>query len=233
MKPSKSLISESYDGGNEFNHLEQAIFAADELNGALTSLIDMNESKFSKYGDVVKKLRRLCNELPPMLETLKREIKKENEKGDSDDFDFDDDSDDDEESDKDEGDENGTGAELEDSDDDELEDIDIGESFVRKSRGRRLNEEFCLKEEGTASSFEDKTWQCEDFWDKVHEQGLEDELDRYFEESYPDGMDLTEFNDLLRFDGDDVLAAIGYANASDEESDDDYNSHIGFNRLGV
>jgi len=51
-------------------------------------------------------------------------------------------------------------------------------------------------------------------------------------------MDLTEFNDLLRFNGDDVLAAIGYDDAATETEDDDltnddeYNDHIGYNRLG-
>lgn len=202
---------ERYDGGNEFNHLEQAVYAATELHDALQSLKSENPSKFNRYGSTLKKVSALTKELPAMLEALKGSTDDEDEYDPQDwmDDDWNDSEDEDDEDD---------GKENEDDEDDEKQFEESAKPTVR--RGKRLDEEFCVKIERPASDLEDETWQCEDFWNKIHENNLEDALDDYFEQAFPDGLGLTEFNDILRFDGDQVLAAIGYTEGDDENSDE-------------
>ena len=50
---------------------------------------------------------------------------------------------------------------------------------------------------------------AEDIIDKVREADKIDALDNFLEEEYPDGVDETHLNDLLRFDGDWVLSMLG------------------------
>ena len=85
------LITESKednDGGNEFNHLEQAIFASKELENSLRALSELNPGKYDKYRDVIKKIKEINSEFPPMLDSLKRgmdgevEGEEEDEEGD-------------------------------------------------------------------------------------------------------------------------------------------------------
>lgn len=71
--------------------------------------------------------------------------------------------------------------------------------------------------EMSASDFEKESWCCQYFWDKIHEQHLEPELDEYFEECYPDGIEWVKLNDILRFDGDQILRDIGYVGLDEEE----------------
>lgn len=66
-----------------------------------------------------------------------------------------------------------------------------------------------IKQEVGARELEDMTWQCEEFWEVVNSQNLEGDLESYLDEMFPDGEDLTAVNDLLRFDGESVLKAIG------------------------
>ena len=66
-----------------------------------------------------------------------------------------------------------------------------------------------IKQEVGARELEDMTWQCEEFWEVVNSQNLEGDLESYLDEMFPDGEDLTAVNDLLRFDGESVLQAIG------------------------
>ena len=56
---------------------------------------------------------------------------------------------------------------------------------------------------------QERTWDCEDFWDVIVEQGLDDALDNYLTETCFDGATIDEVNDLLRFEGESVLRAIG------------------------
>lgn len=60
------------------------------------------------------------------------------------------------------------------------------------------------------SDFEEDSWDCGYFWERIHEQNLEQALDWYFEEIYPEGLDYVQLNDILRFDGDQILKDIGY-----------------------
>lgn len=55
-------------------------------------------------------------------------------------------------------------------------------------------------------------------YDLIRDEDKIDELDSYLEDFYPDGLTMTELNDLLWFDGDSVLHAIGIV--SDTEIDD-------------
>lgn len=55
-------------------------------------------------------------------------------------------------------------------------------------------------------------------WDKIRDEDKIDELDAILEDQYPDGIGLTELNDLLWFDGDTVLSWLGI---SEEEEDDE------------
>lgn len=56
-------------------------------------------------------------------------------------------------------------------------------------------------------------------WDKIMEADKFDKFDAYIEEMYPDGIDVTDLNDLLWFDGDSVLEALGISE-EDEETDE-------------
>lgn len=57
-----------------------------------------------------------------------------------------------------------------------------------------------------------------DTYDLIRDEDKIDELDSYLEDVYPEGLTMTELNDLLWFDGDSVLHAIGIV--SDTEIDD-------------
>ena len=68
-----------------------------------------------------------------------------------------------------------------------------------------------------ATEFEEDSWCCEDFWEKIHEQNLEKQLDFYMEDLYPDGIDWTCLNDIFRFDGDKILEDLGYVEDDEDE----------------
>ena len=55
-------------------------------------------------------------------------------------------------------------------------------------------------------------------WEKIKDEDKIDELDAILENQYPEGIGLTELNDLLWIDGDDVLSWLGI---SEEEEDDE------------
>ena len=75
--------SSKYDGGNEFNHLEQAIFASKELENSLRSLQELNPGKYERFGDTIKKIREITDEFPPMLDSLKGAMEQDDaEEGD-------------------------------------------------------------------------------------------------------------------------------------------------------
>ena len=44
------------------------------------------------------------------------------------------------------------------------------------------------------------TWGCEEFWNTVLEENLEDKFYRAIDEFYPDGISLGRLNDLIRYD---------------------------------
>ena len=60
---------------------------------------------------------------------------------------------------------------------------------------------------------------AEEAYDKIYNAGKLDELENILEDLYPDGIEETVLNDLLRFDEDYVLDLLGIED--DEEEDDD------------
>ena len=57
-----------------------------------------------------------------------------------------------------------------------------------------------------------------DTFDKIQDADMVGALEDYLEEIYPEGLTVTELNDILWFDGDTVLRDLGL---SDEEEDED------------
>lgn len=60
-----------------------------------------------------------------------------------------------------------------------------------------------------------------DTWDKIVEADAVDTLDAYLEEMYPEGLTMTQLNDLLWFDSDSVLADLGISEEEDDDWDED------------
>lgn len=58
-------------------------------------------------------------------------------------------------------------------------------------------------------------------WEAIEDAGKLDELDRYIDEIYPEGIGETELNDLLWHDGDTVLTDLGILPDTSEEEDFD------------
>lgn len=112
--------SSKYDGGNEFNHLEQAIFASKELENSLRSLRELNPGKYERFGDTLKKIRKISDEFPPMLDSLKGSMN--GEAPDEDWWEDDDDGDGTEDNEGAEGAEDDENDEFEDDDPDDYED---------------------------------------------------------------------------------------------------------------
>lgn len=62
---------------------------------------------------------------------------------------------------------------------------------------------------------------AEDTLDRVIEAGKVDELEAILEDMYPDGIDETNLNDLLRFDSDTVFSWLGISDDDDDDEEED------------
>lgn len=60
-----------------------------------------------------------------------------------------------------------------------------------------------------------------DTWQRIQDENKVDELDFYLEECYPDGLTMTQLNDILWFDGEQVLKDLGIEDEEDEEDEDE------------
>ena len=59
-------------------------------------------------------------------------------------------------------------------------------------------------------------------WKKIVDAGKVEELEGYFEEMYPDGVDsVTAINDDLWFNDEEILSYLGIADADDEEEEEE------------
>ena len=102
-----NLITESEEegggsgsGANEHNALEQALFASQDLMGAIEELMDVDGPKYSKLGDLHKKLKEFDDQMEPELSNL--QSKEDEEDGYTPiETDFDDDEDEEDEEDDD------------------------------------------------------------------------------------------------------------------------------------
>lgn len=65
-----------------------------------------------------------------------------------------------------------------------------------------------------------------DTWQLIADNDKIDELESYLEDSYPDGLSLTELNDILWFEPEDVLEALGISE-NDEDDEDDVDECFG------
>lgn len=50
---------------------------------------------------------------------------------------------------------------------------------------------------------------AEDIYDLIFNEGKIEDFDEFLTDMYPDGLSVTELNDLLRFDDDFVLNSLG------------------------
>lgn len=89
-----------------------------------------------------------------------------------------------------------------------------------------------IYEEKEATDFENQTWCCKDFWDTLHKADAEEAFNQFMEMYTADmeeGMSLTAFNDLIRFESDWIFEQIGVdpdnptgeAITEDEEEEDE------------
>jgi len=60
-----------------------------------------------------------------------------------------------------------------------------------------------------------------DTYDLIRDADKLDDLEAYLEECYPDGITATQINDILWFDGDQVLSYLGLGDAEDEDEIDE------------
>ena len=58
-----------------------------------------------------------------------------------------------------------------------------------------------------------------DTYDKIEAANMLGDLESYLEDIYPDGLTMTELNDILWFDGDSVLADLGISAEEDKDED--------------
>ena len=66
-----------------------------------------------------------------------------------------------------------------------------------------------IKMDANCEKLEKLTWGCEEFWAVVWNQGLGNALEDYLTQCYPYGIELNALNDVLRYNGDQVLDALG------------------------
>ena len=66
-----------------------------------------------------------------------------------------------------------------------------------------------------------------DTWKKIVDADMVDALDYYLEDIYPDGLTKTELNDILWFDGEEVLRDLGIAEET-EDDDEDYKEELSY-----
>lgn len=84
----------------------------------------------------------------------------------------------------------------------------------------KIEESVVMNEEAKViSSLEDYTpWSgAVETWDRISDEGKIEELDNLLEDLYPDGIGLTELNDLLRYEQDWVYEELGI---SEEDAED-------------
>ena len=104
----------------------------------------------------------------------------------------------------------------------EVEDKPVDANEVRKHE-KAINEELKV-----IIDFSDyKPWSgAVDTYELIKDAGKLDELEAYFEELYPDGITATQINDILWFNGKEVLKYLGLGDEEDEEIDESIKEHI-------
>lgn len=96
--------------------------------------------------------------------------------------------------------------------------VESKNKFTKKSFEKKLNESvkiLCDLSDYTPWSGAVSVWQQIEDADKV------DELDFMLEDTYPEGLTMTELNDLLWFESDYVLESLGIRSDDEDEEDED------------
>ena len=110
---------------------------------------------------------------------------------------------------------------------DELEEIEVKDEPVDANEVRK-HEKAINEELKVIIDFSDyKPWSgAVDTYELIKDADKLDELEAYLEELYPDGITATQINDILWFDGEEVLKYLGLGDAEDEEIDESIKEHI-------
>ena len=110
---------------------------------------------------------------------------------------------------------------------DEPEEIEVKEEPVDANEVRK-HEKAINEELKVIIDFSDyKPWSgAVDTYELIKDADKLDELEAYFEELYPDGITATQINDILWFDGEEVLKYLGLGDVEDEEIDESIKEHI-------
>jgi len=66
-----------------------------------------------------------------------------------------------------------------------------------------------IEKDISMTRLQERTWDCDEFWDVIIEQKLDNALEDYLNSCYPEGIELGALNDVLRYNGDEVLEALG------------------------
>ena len=104
---------------------------------------------------------------------------------------------------------------------DEPEEIEVKDEPVDANEVRK-HEKAINEELKVIVDFSDyKPWSgAVDTYELIKDADKLDELEAYFEELYPDGITATQINDILWFDGEEVLKYLGLGDVEDEEMDE-------------
>ena len=104
----------------------------------------------------------------------------------------------------------------------EVKDEPVDANEVRKHE-KAINEELKV-----IIDFSDyKPWSgAVDTYELIKDANKLDELEFYLEELYPDGITATQINDILWFDGEEVLKYLGLGDEEDEEMDESIKEHV-------
>lgn len=110
---------------------------------------------------------------------------------------------------------------------DEPEEVEIKDKPVNANEVRK-HEKAINEELKVIIDFSDyKPWSgAVDTYELIKDADKLDELEAYFEELYPDGITATQINDILWFNGKEVLKYLGLGDEEDEEIDESIKEHI-------
>lgn len=110
---------------------------------------------------------------------------------------------------------------------DEPEEIEVKDEPVNANEVRK-HEKAINEELKVIIDFSDyKPWSgAVDTYELIKDADKLDELEAYFEELYPDGITATQINDILWFNGKEVLKYLGLGDEEDEEIDESIKEHI-------
>lgn len=71
-------------------------------------------------------------------------------------------------------------------------------------------------------SYDYRPWgQAKEVYERIQYEDKLDLLQQYFEELYPEGLQIVDINDILSYDSEDVLQYLGMMDEDEEEEEDE------------